>query len=66
MIRYNEELLRAMRKADCDTQTFFRIAHIHQFGTDPDVSTDVAQFKLHAIVPPYVCKYLQHIKESTS
>ena len=65
MIRYNEELLRAMRKADCDAQTFFRIAHIHQFGSDAVVTTDLEQFKLHAIVPPYVCKYLQHIKETT-
>ena len=59
-------LVATMVRLKVDEQTFFRIAHVWAFGTDPDVSTDVAQFKLHAIVPPYVRKYLHHIRESTT
>ena len=59
-------LVAIMNRLKVDEQTFFRLAHVWSFGTDPDVSTDVAQFKLNAVVPPYVRKYLQHIKESTS
>jgi len=59
-------LVAIMNRLKVDEQTFFRLAHVWSFGTDPDVSTDVAQFKLHAVVPHYVRKYVQHIKESTS
>ena len=58
-------LVAIMNRLKVDEQTFFRLAHVWSFGTDPDVSTDVAQFKLHAVVPHYVRKYVQHIKETT-
>ena len=55
-------LCETMARLKVDEQTFFRMAHIWSFGTDPDVSTDVCQFKLHGIVPPYVKRYLEHVR----
>lgn len=46
-----------------DDQTFFRAAYQWCFGKDCDVSNDVAQFKLHAIVPRYVERYILHCQE---
>lgn len=59
-------LVETMNRLKVDEQTFFRMAHVWSFGTDPSVQDDVAQWKLHGIVPRYVQKYLQYIKESTS
>lgn len=59
-------LVNAMNRLNVDELTFFRMAHIYSFGTDPDLSTDVAQYKLHGIIPLYVGKYLQHIKEEST
>ncbi len=58
MIRYHELLRKKLSETRTDEQTFFRLAHIYCFGTDPDLSNDVAQFKLHAIIPRYVVRYL--------
>jgi hypothetical protein len=63
MLLYLVETLNRLRT---DEQTFFRMAHVWCFGTDPDVSNDVAQYKLHGIVPKYVQRYLTHVKEETS
>lgn len=58
VIRYHELLRQKLDELRLDVYTFFRLAHIYSFGTDPDISTDVAQFSLHAIIPRYVEKYL--------
>lgn len=55
-----------MHRLKIDEQTFFRLAHVWSFGTDPDVTTDVVQWKLHGIVPPYVRKYVAHVNEETT
>ena len=58
MIRYHELLRQRLSETKTDEQTFFRLAHIYLFGSDPDLSNDVAQYKLHAIIPRYVVRYL--------
>lgn len=58
MIRYHELLRKKMDETKTDEQTFFRLAHIYCFGTDPDLSNDVAQYRMHAIIPRYVVRYL--------
>lgn len=59
-------LVETIHRLKVDEQTFFRLAHVWSFGTDPDVSTDVCQWRLHGIVPPYVRKYVVHINEETT
>jgi len=54
-------VLDAMIRTKTDEQTFFRKAHVFSYGADADVSNDVAQFKMHAIVPFYVRKYVSVI-----
>lgn len=61
VIRYHDLLRRKMSETKSDEQTFFRMAHIFLFGTDPDLSNDVAQYKLHAIIPVYVIRYLEQL-----
>lgn len=58
-----QDVVEAMTRAKVDEQTFFRLAHIYCFGSDANVSTDVAQFKLHAIVPPFVLRYVRESKQ---
>lgn len=55
-------LVNKMRQLKADELTFFRIAHVWAFGTDPDLHDDVAQFKLHGIVPVYVRNYLKTLQ----
>lgn len=55
-------LVNKMDQLKVDVLTFFRIAHVWAFGTDPDLSTDVAQYQLHAIIPRYVVNYLKSIQ----
>lgn len=56
-------LVETMRRLNVDTHTFFRMAHIRMFNTDPDLSNDVCQFHMHAIVPKYVCSYLKLLQQ---
>ena len=63
MIRYHAFLKNKLNELRTDEATFFRMAHVFFFGSDPDLSTDVAQFKLHAIIPRYVMRYLDHLAE---
>lgn len=58
VIRYHELLRQKLDELRVDVYTFFRLAHIYCFGTDPDISTEVAQYTMHAIIPKYVEKYL--------
>lgn len=58
VIRYHELLRQKLDELRVDIYTFFRLAHIYCFGTDPDISTEVAQYTMHAIIPKYVEKYL--------
>lgn len=50
-------VLDAMTRTQTDEYTFFRAAHIFCFGVDAIVTNEVAQFKLHAITPPWVLQY---------
>jgi len=58
MIRYHELLRQKLDELRVDVYTFFRLAHIYSFGTDPDMSTEVAQYTMYAIIPKYVERYL--------
>ena len=55
-------LMNTMKRLNVDNLTFFRMAHIWSFGTDPVLSDDVAQFMLHGIIPKYVQSYLRHLQ----
>ena len=61
-----QEVVEAMTRSKVDKQTFFRLAHIYCFGSDANVSTDVAQFKLHAIVPPFVLRYVRETSSGST
>lgn len=56
-------LVETMRQLKVDELTFFRIAHVWAFGTDPDLSTDVCQYRLHALIPKYVETYIKKLQE---
>lgn len=58
-------LVNTMDRLRVDERTFFRIAHIWCFGTDPDLGNDVQEFKLFGRIPKYVQRYLNHLKETT-
>jgi hypothetical protein len=55
-------LVNKLNQLKVDAQTFFRIAHVWAFGTDPDLSNDVAQYQLHAVIPRYVISYLKSLQ----
>lgn len=55
-------LRHCINQAKADEQSFFRSAYMWRFGKDADVSNDVCQYKLHAIVPKYVEEYVIHIQ----
>ena len=55
-------LVAKLNQLRLDDVTFFRIAHVWAFGTDPDLSTDVAQYRLHALIPRYVVSYLKTLQ----
>lgn len=59
-------LIATCERLRVDDSTFFRLAHVWGFGTDPDLTGDVQLFRERGFIPYYVQKYLQHIKESTS
>jgi hypothetical protein len=59
-------LVHTMNKLKVDNLTFFRMAHVWCFGTDPPLHDDVAQFLLHSVVPKYVERYLAHLREQTT
>ncbi len=53
------KLQEIMRRLKVDERTFFRMAHLYLFGTDPDLTQDVQNFKQKAIVPVYVVRYVE-------
>lgn len=55
-------LVNKLNQLKVDAHTFFRIAHVWAFGTDPDLSNDVAQYELHALIPRYVVSYLKSLQ----
>lgn len=60
-------LRKKLEELKVDEQTFFRIAHVYFFGTDPaGICTDVAQYRIHAIIPTYVTRYLDTIGAAVS
>jgi hypothetical protein len=58
-------LVETMRRLNLDEQAFFRLAHIWAFDKDAPVATEVCQFKLHGVVPPFVVSYVKHIQGET-
>lgn len=65
MLAHKEFVLRvkkALQRLNADDITFFRLAHVWSFGTDPDLSNDVKRFKETDFVPAYVQKYLDEIQ----
>jgi hypothetical protein len=63
MIRYNHLLIERLNELRAEDHLFFRIAHFWRFGTTPDLSNDVAQYRLHGIIPKYVMAYLDHLSQ---
>lgn len=59
MYLYLREKIRSLGD---DEQQFFRTAYMWRFGKDADVSTDVCQYRLHAIIPPYVQNYVCYLQ----
>ena len=59
-----QEIMDAMVRTNTDEIMFFRLAHLHCFNRDVDVYNDVAQFKMHAVIPPYVLRYARHVFET--
>jgi hypothetical protein len=55
-------LANQMNKSKTDPLTFFRIAHVNLFGTDPPMHDMVAQYKLHGIIPQHVITYLKRLQ----
>lgn len=60
-----------LNRLKVDDFTFFRISHVWSFGTDPDLSSDVCRHRdslkqRTPWFPPYVERYLVHIKEELS
>lgn len=60
MLFFKETLLRLR----VDELTFFRIAHIWCFGTDPDLSCDLVEYNKTKKLPPYADRYLEHIRQT--
>lgn len=62
VIRYHELLQRKVAELRTDVKTFFRMAHVNQFGTDPDVQDDIGRYKIGGIIPVYVQRYLDTLE----
>jgi len=60
-----KDVVDAMAMAKLDEEMFFRLAHIFCFGSDANVTTDVVQFKMNAVVPPYALTYARVVLENT-
>jgi hypothetical protein len=58
------DVVEVMRRAECDEQSLFLAAHVYVFGATEDVSNDVAQFKMHCVIPFYVLTYVEDYLES--
>lgn len=59
-------LVNKMNELNVDELTFFRIAHVYLFATDPDMSNLVAQYKLHGIIPAHVVSYIKILEGELS
>lgn len=59
-----QDVIEVMRRKDCDEQSLFLAAVVYVHGCTEDVSNDVAQFKLHCLIPFYVRKYVEDYLES--
>jgi hypothetical protein len=53
----------AIIRTNTTEENFFRCAHVFRFGTTGDVTNDLVQWKLHAIVPNYIQDYATYILE---
>ncbi len=58
LLAIREKLLRLR----LDSKTFFRMAHIHCFGRDVDLTEDVRRFEKHGEVPPYIRRYMAFLQ----
>jgi len=58
LLAIREKLLRLR----LDSKTFFRMAHIHCFGRDPDLTEDVRLFETKGVVPRYVERYMSFLQ----
>lgn len=59
MILYMHNVMDQMR---VDEFMFFRIAHQWRFGRDLLGGDDVAQYRLHAVIPKYAQEFLRHLQ----
>lgn len=59
-------LVNTMDRLRLAPATFFRLAHIHVFQKDVDLTRDLADYEAHRFIPKYVQRYLTYIKEQES
>ena len=59
MLLYLKAKLDELRVEDI---TFFRMAHLYQYGTDPDQWDAIAQYRMHAVIPSFVVNYLKMLQ----
>ena len=59
-----QDVLAVMHRKKCDEQSLFLAAVVYVHGVTEDVSNDVAQFKMHCIIPFYVRKYVEAYLET--
>lgn len=59
-----QDVIEVMRRKECDEQSLFLAAVVYVHGCTEDVSNDVAQFKMHLVIPHYVRQYVVDYLES--
>jgi hypothetical protein len=58
-------LVATLDELRCDEQHLFRMAHVWAFQKDVSVANEVAQYRLHGLIPQYVCRFLKHRQNVT-
>lgn len=50
-----------IEKYDISDQELFQQAYRTQFGTTNDTKKDVANYRMHGVVPAYVVEHVKHL-----
>ncbi len=61
MLLYLKE---AIKRSGGDDLLFFQTAYLWMFDYIHECVADVAQYRLHGIIPPYVCQYVKHLQNA--
>lgn len=57
-VNLHQAVLDKMSELRVDFITLCRIAHVREFGTDPDQNQSYINWKQHGLIPSYVQKFL--------